>query len=611
MPAPYYPGVTITPNLGLSLIGQDEVIAENFVLLDAAVGTGGGVTSVFGRTGAVVAVSGDYSVAQITGAAPLASPAFTGNPTAPTQLSSDNSTRLATTAFVQGLIVAAPVTSVFGRTGAVIAVSGDYSFSLISGQASLTTQVSGILPIANGGTGAATVAAGTLFGNSSASVAAPAFTRTPVLGLAGTAAGTLGFSGVTSGTAILQSQDAAGTPTIKLGTASGNVAISASFTGGLITGGSASAAGDIGLTVAGTSGGIPYFSSASAWASSAVLTASRLVLGGGAGSSPTVLGSLGTTTTVLHGNAAGAPTFGAVDLTADVTGILPGANEGITINAQTGTSYTFLDTDRGKLVTFSNAASIAVTLPQAGAAASFLTGWYTDFKNIGAGTVTITPTTSTVDGSAKVIVPPGATARILSNGTNYIMPYVTVDTNAAGGSFIANLNADMVLYGAAVAIVSTANAVIGFTVNIDKAFLMNKILARATGNTSGSSQTFDIGIYDSQGNKIFSAGAQTVGNGAAANLNATTTATIFLPGAYKFVWTASATTVTFVGGQANLVGGQNAGTTAAAINANFIKLFSAANAVSAGVLPTTLGVLTSALGAGDTSGNVPTMLFET
>lgn len=38
------------------------------------------------------------------------------------------------------------------------------------------------------------------------------------------------------------------------------------------------------------------------------------------------LGSLGTTTTILHGNAAGLPSFGAVSLTADVTGNLPVAN---------------------------------------------------------------------------------------------------------------------------------------------------------------------------------------------------------------------------------------------------------------------------------------------
>lgn len=61
-----------------------------------------------------------------------------------------------------------------------------------------------------------------------------------------------------------------------------------------------------------TSGGIPYASSTSAIASSALLTANAIMLGGGAGVAPFTLGSLGTTSTVLHGNAAGAPTFGAV-----------------------------------------------------------------------------------------------------------------------------------------------------------------------------------------------------------------------------------------------------------------------------------------------------------
>ena len=59
------------------------------------------VSSVFGRTGAVTAASGDYTVAQVTGAAPLASPALTGTPTAPTAATATNTTQLATTAFVQ------------------------------------------------------------------------------------------------------------------------------------------------------------------------------------------------------------------------------------------------------------------------------------------------------------------------------------------------------------------------------------------------------------------------------------------------------------------------------------------------------------------------------
>lgn len=43
-----------------------------------AISGGGSVSSVFTRSGAVVATSGDYTVSQVTGAAPLASPAFTG-----------------------------------------------------------------------------------------------------------------------------------------------------------------------------------------------------------------------------------------------------------------------------------------------------------------------------------------------------------------------------------------------------------------------------------------------------------------------------------------------------------------------------------------------------
>jgi len=61
--------------------------------------------------------------------APLASPALTGNPTAPTPLTADNDTSIATTAFVkaQGYLTSAPVTSVAGKTGAVTLVVGDVS----------------------------------------------------------------------------------------------------------------------------------------------------------------------------------------------------------------------------------------------------------------------------------------------------------------------------------------------------------------------------------------------------------------------------------------------------------------------------------------------------
>ena len=70
------------------------------------------------------------------------------------------------------------------------------------------------------------------------------------------------------------------------------------FTGGLISvsGSPVTTAGTLALTVAGTSGGVPYFSSASTWASSAALTANLPVIGGGAGGAPSVGTRSGNTT---------------------------------------------------------------------------------------------------------------------------------------------------------------------------------------------------------------------------------------------------------------------------------------------------------------------------
>lgn len=66
--------------------------------------------------------------------AALASPALSGNPTAPTQLTADDSTRIATTAFVHAVAVGmvTGVSSFNLRTGAVVPAQDDYTFAQLA-----------------------------------------------------------------------------------------------------------------------------------------------------------------------------------------------------------------------------------------------------------------------------------------------------------------------------------------------------------------------------------------------------------------------------------------------------------------------------------------------
>ena len=113
-------------------------------------------------------------------------------------------------------------------------------------------------------------------------------------------------------------------------TAASNVALSSgsgtvsgvSFTGGLIS--VANPNTTPALTVAGTSGGVVYFSSSSTWASSGELAASALVIGGGTGAAPStittgtgVVAALGVAVGssgafVTNGGALGTPSSGTV-----------------------------------------------------------------------------------------------------------------------------------------------------------------------------------------------------------------------------------------------------------------------------------------------------------
>ena len=275
------------------------------------------------------------------------------------------------------------------------------------------------------------------------------------IGVAGSATGQLKLTGTTSGTITIQGQSAAGTYNFNLPVSAGSSNDVLTSAGGgasamtwttpgtlskvddtnvtLTLGGTPSTAllKAISLTVgwtgtlavarggtgiaSGTSGGIPYFSAGTTITSSGILAANRLVLGGGAGAAPATLGSLGTTTTVLHGNAAGAPTFGAVSLANDVTDSLA-ISSLATVNANTMLGNW----------TSGTAAVSANVMPSCSTATSALN--YTNGTGVGCRTnaASLTTADQTLSGGANV------TALSQSTGN------ITVDCGARPLQYITN-----------------------------------------------------------------------------------------------------------------------------------------------------------------------------
>lgn len=156
------------------------------------------------------------------------------------------------------------------------------------------------------------------------------------------------------------------------------------------------------------------------------------------------------------GTPAGAGTVTSVDTGACLTGgaiTSTGTISGTyAINAQTGTSYTILSGDACKLVTFSNGSSIAVTLPQA--TGSFAAGYSFDVENKGAGLVTITPTTSTINGASTLTVAQNTGCSITSDGTNYQVSGCTALITSGTGTVNSGTSGQMAYYASSAAAVS-------------------------------------------------------------------------------------------------------------------------------------------------------------
>lgn len=172
---------------------------------------------------------------------------------------------------------------------------------------------------------------------------------------------------------------------VTLAAGGGGTVTSVSFTGGLIS--VANPTTTPAFTVAGTSGGIPYFSDAAAWASSAVLAANALMVGGGAGAAPTTVttgtgiitalginvGSAGAP--VLFNGALGTPSSGTLTNctgipAAGITGIIPAVNGGTGV--ANGASCTLTLPNAATTITMGGTIALGgftLTVPATGTAA--------------------------------------------------------------------------------------------------------------------------------------------------------------------------------------------------------------------------------------------------
>lgn len=209
------------------------------------------------------------------------------------------------------------------------------------GSVVLTTDVSGVLPGANGGLGTASIIfsgpSGTAKTFTLPNVSSTILTSNAAVTLAqggnganfsaialgglltGTGAGTMGLLTASTNGFVL-TLDSGQTNGMKWANPTSGGTVTSIATTFPLTGGPITTSGTIACAAC-TLIGSPF-------------TANQLIIGG-ASNSVMSLGSLGTTTTVLHGNNAGTPSFAPVSLTADVSGVLPVANGGIPTNIDT------------------------------------------------------------------------------------------------------------------------------------------------------------------------------------------------------------------------------------------------------------------------------------
>lgn len=197
------PSFTGTPQAPTATAGTSNTQIATTAFVSAAIAAStGGVTTFNGRSGAVTLTTADITGA---GGAPIASPGFTGTPTAPTAAQTVNDTTIATCAFVHAALASGVVSSFNSRSGAVTLTGSDISAAggaliasptftgtpaaptatpgtnttQLATTAFVTAAVAGGVLSFNGRNGAVTLTTADITGAGGAPVASPALTGTP------------------------------------------------------------------------------------------------------------------------------------------------------------------------------------------------------------------------------------------------------------------------------------------------------------------------------------------------------------------------------------------------------------------------------------------------
>lgn len=196
------------------------------------------------------------------------------------------------------------------------------------------------------------------------------------------------------------------------------------------------------------------------------------------------------------------------------------------VRAVTGTTDTILSTDFSKLVTFTNAGTIAVTLPQAGSGspAAFTSGWYFTVQNIGSTTVTITPTTSTINGAASLAILGGQFTTIFSNGTNYL---ATFPVNKVNGLTVTNSTGTLTVTNAKTASFSNTLTFAGTDGTTMTFPTTTATIARTdAANTFTGTQTFGAVVGTTWNGNTWATGTGTLSIAASKTLTASNSITL-------------------------------------------------------------------------------------